>query len=280
MHDGTLALINHETKSTLLQRRLTTQPPKPDTLETGYPIRTVKYISGHGILVGSDDGYLRVVDDELKIVREFKAHNDYIRAVAVHPGKPLVLSVADDNVVNVWDYSKGWELVKTYKGHKHYIMSIALNPESPDEFATGSLDKTIKVWSLNQDAPLYELLGHTAPINTVSYFTNPTTGTVTLLSGSDDKTIRAWDLATRQCIKTISNAHENNVTTISIVGNNVITAGEDGAFKLWDSDTFDLKYAGDYGVQNRVWSVLSMPRAVDKDDLLVFGTDKGTVVEK
>lgn len=39
---------------------------------------------------------------------------------------------------------------QVFEGHSHYVMQVALNPKDPSTFATASLDRTVKVWSLGQ----------------------------------------------------------------------------------------------------------------------------------
>ena len=42
-------------------------------------------------------------------VKEFEAHNDYIRYLEVHPSSPYVISSADDMSMKLWNWDKNWE---------------------------------------------------------------------------------------------------------------------------------------------------------------------------
>lgn len=78
-------------------------------------------------------------------VKQFDAHSDFIRHLAVHPTLPLVLSSSDDMSVRLWDWSKDWIRVTTFESHLHYVMMSQWNPKDTHIFATASLDRSIKV---------------------------------------------------------------------------------------------------------------------------------------
>lgn len=76
--------------------------------------------------------------------------------------------------------------------------------------ATGSRDKSIRIWDAASGQCLRTLSGHD---NWVRALVFHPTGKF-LLSASDDKTVRVWDLATGRCSKTIE-AHSHFVTTMA-----------------------------------------------------------------
>ena len=98
------------------------------------------------MIVGSDDGFIRVYNyDTVEKIKEFEAHKDYIRCLAVHPTLPYVLSGSDDNGVKLWDWDKDWVCAQVFGGHSHYVMRVAFNPQDTNTFASASLDGTLKV---------------------------------------------------------------------------------------------------------------------------------------
>ena len=48
-------------------------------------------------------------------------------------------------LIKLWDWEKKWQCVQTFEGHTHYVMMIALNPKDNNQFASASLDRTVKV---------------------------------------------------------------------------------------------------------------------------------------
>lgn len=49
-------------------------------------------------------------------------------------------------------------------------MQVVFNPKDTNTFASASLDRTIKVWSIGQPTPNFTLEGHDKGVNCVDYF--------------------------------------------------------------------------------------------------------------
>lgn len=57
-------------------------------------------------------------------------------------------SLTDDMLIKLWDWDKKWSCSQVFEGHTHYVMQIVINPKDNNQFASASLDRTIKVeWS-------------------------------------------------------------------------------------------------------------------------------------
>lgn len=52
---------------------------------------------------------------------------------------------ADDMLIKLWDWEKKWSCSQVFEGHTHYVMQIVINPKDNNQFASASLDRTIKV---------------------------------------------------------------------------------------------------------------------------------------
>ena len=57
----------------------------------------------------------------------------------------FTLSPPDDMSIKLWDWEKKWQCSQVFEGHSHYVMMIVLNPKDHNQFASASLDRTIKV---------------------------------------------------------------------------------------------------------------------------------------
>ena len=60
----------------------------------------------------------------------------------------LVATCSSDKTVKIWQVSKfNWKLVRTYTEHTHFVVGLEfINAET---IASGSLDATIKIWSMS-----------------------------------------------------------------------------------------------------------------------------------
>lgn len=65
------------------------------------------------IITGADDMHVRVFNyNTQEKVSAFEAHSDYVRSIAVHPTLPLFLTAADDMLIKLWDWDKGFRNVQ------------------------------------------------------------------------------------------------------------------------------------------------------------------------
>jgi len=141
----------------------------------------------------------------------------------------------------------------TYEGHAHYVMMCKFNPKDTNTFATASLDRTIKVWGLNSPTHHYSLEGHERGVNCVDYY--PSGDKPYLLSGADDKTVKVWDYQTKNIVQSLD-GHSHNVCSVLFHPKLpvIISAGEDGTVRIWQSATYRAETTLNYGME-RSWAL-------------------------
>ncbi|XP_066999443.2 bromodomain and WD repeat-containing protein 3 [Anabrus simplex] len=101
-----------------------------------------------------------------------------------------VITGADDLLVKIWSTIDG-RLMATLRGATAEITDIAVNLENT-LLAAGSLDKLLRVWSLQSTAPVAILSSHTGMITAV-HFCPMTSGDVQyLISTSTDGSVAFW----------------------------------------------------------------------------------------
>ena len=84
------------------------------------------------------------------------------------------------------------------QGHNDWVNSVAFN-HNGTLLASGSGDRTIKLWNLETKTEIATLRGHNGYVRSVAFNHN---GTI-LASGSDDRTIKLWNLETKTEIATL-----------------------------------------------------------------------------
>jgi WD40 repeat protein len=121
----------------------------------------------------------------------------------------------------------------TLGGHANWVNGISFSPDGK-MLASGSADKTVKLWDTTTGKEIKTLTGHTDWVNSVSFSSD---GKM-LASGSADKTVKLWDTSTGKEIKTLT-GHTNEVRGISFSpdGKMLASASVDSRVKLWDTST-------------------------------------------
>ncbi|KAM0753877.1 dynein regulator [Meredithblackwellia eburnea MCA 4105] len=166
-------------------------------------------------------------------VKTFSGHSEWVRSVIPSSDGRQLVSSSADHTSRVWDAATG-ETKAELRGHDHTVEAAVFAPvaaypairelagisapSARDDkakavgafAATGSRDKTIKIWDAATGQCLKTLVGHDNWVRALVFHPSGKF----LLSASDDKTIRTWDLLTGRCIKSIE-AHAHFVTCMS-----------------------------------------------------------------
>ena len=157
------------------------------------------------------------------------------------PGRPNRALGSWDKTLKLWDLASGKEL-RTFTGHSDWVTSVAIAPDGRTALS-GSLDKTLKLWDLASGKELRTFTGHSElgdqrrhrpgrpnralgewgrdaealgpgqrkraahlhralRCRCVSVAIAPDGRTA--LSGSGDKTLKLWDLATGKELRTFT----------------------------------------------------------------------------
>lgn len=118
-------------------------------------------------------------------------------------------------------------------GHLGEVNSLAFNPVDTT-LASGSDDKTIKLWNLKSRKEIRTFSGHKGIIYSIAMSPDGQT----IVSGSQDNTIKVWNLKTGQEIRTLK-GHSSliNSVVISSDGEKVASGSYDNTIKVWNLKT-------------------------------------------
>ncbi|CAG8954436.1 hypothetical protein HYFRA_00006063 [Hymenoscyphus fraxineus] len=188
--------------------------------------------SGNLLVSASRDTSIRIWDVNTGYcVNTINGHTGWIRDIFPSLDGQFLLSTGDDKTGRLWDISAATpeeRIVLT--GHDNFNECCALAPpasyqylaqmagmkkpppasSSAEFMATGSRDKDIKIWD-SRGICIKTLTGHNNWVRSLIF--HP--GGKYLVSVSDDKSLRCWDLSQEgKCVKVVSEVHDHFVTCL------------------------------------------------------------------
>ncbi|KAJ3203926.1 POC1 centriolar protein A [Entophlyctis luteolus] len=134
-------------------------------------------------------------------------------------------------------------LDRTFRGHRDVITDLAFKP-SMTQLASGSMDCSVMVWNFKPGMRAFRFVGHkiwsvhrTKFQSTLAGHTNwvrsanfsPDSKLV--VSGSDDKSVKLWDITSRECVQTYC---DHTGTAFHPGGTVIATSSTDKSIKLFD----------------------------------------------
>jgi len=118
----------------------------------------------------------------------------------------------------------------TLKGHTDCVNSVCYSPDGM-RLASGSQDRTLKMWDAASGEETLTLKGHTGGITGVCFSPDGKR----LASGSQDGTVKVWDVASGQEAFTLE-GHAGGITGVcfSPDGKRLASSAEDRTVRVWD----------------------------------------------
>ncbi|MCV6636979.1 hypothetical protein [Candidatus Albibeggiatoa sp. nov. NOAA] len=179
-----------------------------------------------------------------KMLNQFLiGHTSNISSLAFSPDGKILASGSDDHTIRLWNITTGQALGQPLTGHSRQVSTVAFSPDGKI-LASGGQDNAVRLWDVTTGQALGQPMGMAVdwPLSKGFFWMSSVAFSPdgkTLASGSWDKTIRLWDVATGQAIGDPFIGHSSVIYTIAFSpdGKTLASAGEDNTVRLWDVET-------------------------------------------
>jgi len=102
---------------------------------------------GHRFAEAGEDKKVRIRDAvTLRVLQEFRAHNDRISAIAWHPTKPILATASGDLNVKLWDLDAGKQL-RELRGPTTSPLRLDFSP-SGKRLICASINDAVRIWEI------------------------------------------------------------------------------------------------------------------------------------
>ncbi|KAF2142063.1 uncharacterized protein K452DRAFT_318377 [Aplosporella prunicola CBS 121167] len=181
-----------------------------------------------------------------------KAHDKDINAIDTNYNATLFATASQDRTVKIWSTEEG-ETQGVLRGHRRGVWSVKFAPKETPQIdgsgnrgliATGSGDKTVKVWSLTDYSCLLTFEGHTNSVLKLVWL-NPLPASeardkrgAQVASAGGDGLVKVWDLSSGEVACTLDN-HTDRVwaLTANPLSNSLVSGGGDSVITFWEDTT-------------------------------------------
>lgn len=183
---------------------------------------------------GASDKTIIVWDSVFNFKKSFEGHTGKVNALLFDPGKRFLISGGDDRQILLWNLEKGAVVKKV--DNQFAVHSFAQSNDLRSLYVAGN-EPVIKVYTIGTWQITKTFNGHTDIVNDIDISLNGQY----MISGSNDKTARIWDLKTGKELRKLGvECWKVQSVAFSRDSKFAATGCNDGNIKIWEVETGKL----------------------------------------
>jgi Prp8 binding protein len=181
------------------------------------------------------------------VLLRLEGHNCAVTSLCFHPEDPFLASGGFDGKALLWQVTDvDATAVVSFTGHKSSITALTFLGPRGESLVTASADKTVAVYDFATSARLKVLRGHDSHVTSVDARAS-LAGIATqrgelgndnfsVVTGSNDRTARVWDIRSRHHREELTFAHRYQVLDVKLGASwhTVFTSGIEPDVQAWD----------------------------------------------
>ncbi|KAF6022515.1 hypothetical protein EB796_019189 [Bugula neritina] len=188
-----------------------------------------------------------------KVLYSFEAHDSEISDVKWSPSGKIFATAGVDRKVKIWEVTASRMLTGANSG----VMSLDYDSEPSHMLLAGSNDFACHIWNIEDQRHRHTLTGHANRVYCARFMED--SGLV--VSGSNDRTLKQWDLRERACVRTMFAGSSCN--TLVTIGSLVISGHFDKKIRFWDKRAGDAQ-SNEITLQGKVTSLCLAGETITK----------------
>lgn len=157
-------------------------------------------------------------------------HEGEVYCCKFHPSGATLASAGFDRLILIWNVYGECENYATLKGHSGAVMELQYNTDGSLLFSA-STDKTVCIWDAETGERVKRLKGHTSFVNSCYPARR---GPQLVCTGSDDGTVKLWDIRKKAAVHTFQNTYQVLSVTFNDTSDQIMSGGIDNDIKVWD----------------------------------------------
>ncbi|CAN6603782.1 U3 small nucleolar RNA-associated protein 13 [Trichomonascus vanleenenianus] len=217
------------------------------SLKTSFKSRSVEpFYNGGGVSLSGDGKTLATsFNDEVVItdlesgeqIAKIEGDGERVTALQLSPDGKYLVVCSSSLLMRILELQEDgkYKTTKSVKAHESPVLMATIDPTST-LVATGGAEGAVKVWDLKGGFVTHNFRGHARLISALKFYGVSGTRDWRLASGSDDNTVRVWDLVKSKCVAVLD-SHVSMVRGLDFTsdGKYLISGGRDRVVSVWST---------------------------------------------